>query len=81
MPKTNSDSIITGTPQSKFDSWFGTHFTTLSVGILFLFTITCFTIIISINPSISDKIITGFFTILGTLAGFFVGKVSRSNKD
>lgn len=71
----NQNTSKGSTQPSKFDNMFGRHFTVFAVGILFLITISSFTVLMIFKPEIDDKIITGYFTILGTLAGFFVTKL------
>lgn len=66
---------IQGVGRSKFDNWFGKHFTVFAVSVLFLVVVLGFIILLAIKGIMNETIITGFFTLLGTLAGFFISKL------
>lgn len=55
----------------------GNHTTGIIIGILFLFVLIPLIISMFQYPSLADKIITAFLTLLFALAGFYTGTKSR----
>lgn len=69
------------TPPSKLDLFSGKHTSSLIVGTLFVIALFCFIIYIksisAADKEINTLIISGFFSLLSLLAGFFAGSKSK----
>lgn len=92
-PNTNSEQNLTQSNQStfsavseqpsKFDLFSGKHTTALIVGTLYIVTLIAFIIFICLNANKNlpiEMIITGFFTIMSGLIGFFAGTTYKRDK-
>ena len=70
------------TPPSKIDLFSGKHTASLIVGSLFVIVLICFIIFLlttkDIEKQINTVIISGFFSLLSLLAGFFAGSKSKN---
>ncbi len=71
------------TPPSKIDLFSGKHTSSLIVGSLFTIALICFIIFLctikEIDQQITILIISGFFSLLSLLAGFFAGSKSKND--
>jgi hypothetical protein len=69
------------TPLSKVDSFSGTHTTSIIVASLFVLAFIGFVIFLctikQIDQQMTTLIISGFFSLLSLLAGFFAGSKSK----
>lgn len=69
---TNCEGTATGhVPISKIDLFSGRHTVSLIVAALFVIVLIVFSLCLLLNHSLESSIITGFFTLLSSLAGFF----------
>jgi hypothetical protein len=70
---------VSPTP-SKVDTVTGRHTIPFVVALLFVITLMVFLIIYLTKDNLPEGIVTSFFSLLGVLAGFFVG-TSAANKS
>lgn len=61
------------TPNSRLDSLSGQHTSSIIVGILFIVVFIGFTIYLCTKEKYENVIISGFFSLLSLLGGFFAG--------
>ena len=64
---------------SKVDIFTGKHTTGIIVAILFVLVLISFILIYCIKDTVSENVITGHFSLLSLLAGFYAGSSSSKN--
>jgi len=78
--KTISGSGIENSP-SKVDVFSGKHTTSLIVATMFVLTLILFVLIYCIKDNVSEIVITGFFSLLSLLAGYYAGTTSNNKTN
>jgi hypothetical protein len=78
MATSNPNLNPKGQSPSRLDSITGDHTTPIIVGLLFVITLIAFVILVCVKKDTTETLITGFFSLLSALIGFFAG--SRAQK-
>ena len=81
LEKEESNSKGSEDRRSTLDKWWGNHATSMIVAILFIFTLICFVVYLicykDTTDKISNTIVTGFFSLLSALGGYFLASLKN----